>query len=154
MIIRPFEKKDAAGIADMDNAIWTEGILDIISPRSAKDILRYWNNGRNRIIYVAEENHRIVGYITGNIERKENNWDVFIKKGQRYLEIIYFYVLEKFRNKGVGAKLMRSILKDAKGRKVKIFKVIASTKELTRAVGFYERFGFKPYATKMRFRIK
>jgi len=150
MRIRSFEKKDAHGIANLDNVIWKEGILDIISPRSAKDILKYWNNGRNRLIYVAEDKGRIVGYITGNIELQKNKWDLFFKKGERYMDIIYFYILKKFRNKGVGTKLMNAILNAAHGKGIRKFKVIAATKDLNRAVKFYKRFGFKPYATKMR----
>ena len=150
MKIRPFEKKDAQGIADLDNVIWKEGILDIISPRSAKDILRYWNKGRNRLICVAEDNGKIIGYITGNIELQKNSWDLFFKKGERYMDIIYFYILKKFRSKGVGTKLVNSIINAARGKGIRKFKVIAATKELDRAVKFYKKFGFKPYATKMR----
>jgi len=150
MKIRPFEKKDAAGIADLDNVIWKEGILDIISPRSAKDILKYWSNGRNRFIYVAENRGKIIGYITGNIELQKNKWDLFFKKGEKYLDIIYFYVLKKFREKRIGTRLMNAILNDARSKGIRKFKVVAATKELDRAVKFYKKFGFKSYATKMR----
>lgn len=150
MKIRPFKKSDAIEIAAIDKIIQKEGLLDVISPRSPKDILKYWNNGRNRLIYVAESDNKIIGYLAGNLEAQKNSYDIFLKKGEKFFEIIYLYVLQKYRQKNIGTKLMHVAVNAAKSKGIKKFKITAASKKLNTITEFYKKFGFRPYATKMR----
>ena len=150
MKIRPFKKSDAIEIAMIDKIIQKEGLLDVISPRNPKDILKYWNNGKNRLFYVAESDNKIFGYLAGNLETQKNSYDIFVKRGESFFEIIFFYVFKEYRHKNIGTKLMHVALNAAKSRGIKKFKITAASKNLNTITEFYKKFGFKPYATKMR----
>lgn len=84
------------------------------------------------MIFVAESNGKIVGFITGRISKgvkhKEGSFDIYIKS--------------EFRGKGIGNELMNKLLKWFKTKNCKTvsLNVYSSNKK---AKQFYKCLGFK-----------
>jgi glucosamine-phosphate N-acetyltransferase len=106
-----------------------------------RDILKKIITDPKHIIYVAEENGRIVGSTTLLIEQK------FIHNGGRVGHIEDVVVSKEYEGRGIGLKLVTSLLE--KAEKMNCYKTILDcTDEL---IPFYERIGFKQESNQMRY---
>ncbi len=94
------------------------------------------------IFYVVEDESKIVGFLLGYIE----NYPVRTINPIAELENIF--VIESYRNKGIGTELMQKFKEDAKKHGVKRLKVhlYAANEE---AKNFYRKHGFQELAITM-----
>ncbi len=106
-----------------------------------KDILRKIIANPDHIIHVAEINGTIVGSTTLFVEQK------FIHNGGRVGHIEDVVVSKKYEGRGIGIKLVNSLLKKAKA--LNCYKTILDCQD--ELIPFYERIGFKQESNQMRY---
>jgi len=99
-------------------------------------------------ILVAESNGTLVGYINGSIHNNEDGLAV-IPAGETYLEIENLYVKPEFRHKGIGGRLMQSLLEVAEGNGIRRFILATDNKQMDKMLSFYKRFGFNIWFARL-----
>jgi ribosomal protein S18 acetylase RimI-like enzyme len=87
---------------------------------------------------VIEYKNKIIGYLCGGKRKKLPYW----KKAQ-YAEIESFFLENKFRNKGLGSKLLRDFINWCKEKRINYTFISASAQNLP-AMRLYKKFGFYP----------
>ena len=107
----------------------------------AKNILKKIISDPNHIIHVAEDNGKIVGSTTLLIEQK------FIHNGGYVGHIEDVVVSKEFEGRGIGIKLVTSLLEIANTRNC--YKTILDCSD--ELIPFYERIGFKLESKQMRY---
>ena len=108
---------------------------------TAKDILKKIIENPDHIIHVAEIDGKIVGSTTLLIEQK------FIHEGGKVGHIEDVVVSKEFEGRGIGIKLVTSLLEVAKTKNC--YKTILDCKN--ELIPFYERIGFKQESNQMRY---
>ena len=108
---------------------------------TARDILKKIIGNPDHIIHVAEVDGKVVGSTTLLIEQK------FIHKGGKVGHIEDVVVSKEFEGKGIGIKLVTSLLEVAKAKNC--YKTILDCKD--ELIPFYERIGFKQESNQMRY---
>jgi glucosamine-phosphate N-acetyltransferase len=112
-----------------------------IDKNKAREILKDIKQNKNHIIYVAIDNKKIVGSTTLLIEQK------FIHDGRLVGHIEDVVVRKDYEGKGIGIKLVTSLLERAKEKNC--YKTILDCKDDVKQ--FYERIGFKCESNGMRY---
>ena len=112
-----------------------------LDKNKAKEILKKIKQNTNHIIYVAIDNKKIVGSTTLLIEQK------FIHDGGLVGHIEDVVVRKDYEGKGIGIKLVTSMLERAKEKNC--YKTILDCKDDVKQ--FYERIGFKHESSGMRY---
>jgi len=107
----------------------------------AREILKKIINDPNHIIHVALDDNKIVGSTTLLIEQK------FIHEGGLVGHIEDVVVRKDYEGKGIGIKLVTSMLERAKEKNC--YKTILDCKDDVKQ--FYERIGFKRESNCMRY---
>ena len=107
----------------------------------AKEILKKIKQNSNHIIHVAIDGKKIVGTTTLFIEQK------FIHDGGLVGHIEDVVVRKDYEGKGIGIKLVTSMLERAKEKNC--YKTILDCKDNVKQ--FYERIGFKRESNCMRY---
>ena len=107
----------------------------------AKEILKKIKQNANHIIHVAIDGKKIVGTTTLFIEQK------FIHDGGLVGHIEDVVVRKDYEGKGIGIKLVTSMLERAKEKNC--YKTILDCKDDVKQ--FYERIGFKRESNGMRY---
>jgi len=107
----------------------------------ATDILKKIISNPNHIIHVAEHDGKIVGSTTLLIEQK------FIHNGGKVGHIEDVVVSKEFEGRGIGLKLITSLLEVAKTKEC--YKTILDCSD--ELIPFYERIGFKQESNQMRY---
>lgn len=92
---------------------------------------------KKNLIYIAEQNKEIIGYLNGNIKDKQ-------------LILDDIYIKKNFRNRGIAKKLIKKFISDWKKSKFKEIRVDCPE----RLKKFYEKFGFKTTAIIMKRKLK
>ena len=108
---------------------------------TAKEILKKIIENPDQIIHVAEVDGKVVGSTTLLIEQK------FIHKGGKVGHIEDVVVSKEFEGRGIGIKLVTSLLEVAKTENC--YKTILDCKD--ELIPFYERIGFKQESNQMRY---
>jgi len=112
-----------------------------MKPRKAGVIFGKISKNPQQVIYVAEENSKIIGSASILIEQK------FIHDGGKVGHIEDVAVRKEFQGKGVGKQIVVALLRYAE--KQGCYKTILDcTDEL---IPFYENIGFKLHSNSMRF---
>ena len=106
-----------------------------------KDILKKIIVNPDHMIHVAEINGKIVGSATLLIEQK------FIHHGGRVGHIEDVVVSKEYEGRGIGIKLVSSLLEKAKV--MNCYKTILDCQD--ELIPFYERIGFKQESNQMRY---
>ena len=106
-----------------------------------EDILKKIIANPDHIIHVAEINGKIIGSTTLLIEQK------FIHNGGRVGHIEDVVVSKEYEGRGIGIKLVSSLLKKAK--MMNCYKTILDCQD--ELIPFYERIGFKQESNQMRY---
>lgn len=96
--------------------------------------LNYFLN--EQYIYVAEEDGKIVGFITGEIFKKKVWYTVQLGS------INNLYIIEKYRNNGIGKKLMQTMINALKEKGITNIELNTFSSNVD-AIKFYEKLGFK-----------
>jgi len=112
-----------------------------IDKNKAKEILKKIQQNSNHIIHVAVDDNKIVGSTTLLIEQK------FIHDGGLVGHIEDVVVRKDYEGKGIGIKLVTSLLERAKEKNC--YKTILDCKDDVKQ--FYERIGFKRESNGMRY---
>ncbi len=102
---------------------------------------------KKNITLVAEEENKIVGYITGFISKIDDD-----TKLKRVAEADNMFILKEFRGKGIGSKLFKEFINRVKNKKLKVVRLSAYSSNL-RAIKLYHELGFKDYFVSMEKRI-
>ena len=108
---------------------------------TARDILKKIIVNPDHVIHVAEVDGKVVGSTTLLIEQK------FIHKGGKVGHIEDVVVSKEFEGRGIGIKLVTSLLEVAKTENC--YKTILDCKD--ELIPFYERIGFKQESNQMRY---
>ena len=139
IIIREIEEDDLEkGFLETLDFLRNTSDLD---KNKAKEILKKIKQNTNHIIYVAIDNKKIVGATTLLIEQK------FIHNGGLVGHIEDVVVRKDYEGKGIGIKLVTSMLERAKEKNC--YKTILDCKDDVKQ--FYERIGFKHESNGMRY---
>jgi len=112
-----------------------------IDKNKAKEILKKIKQTPNHIIHVAIDDSKIVGSTTLLVEQK------FIHDGGLVGHIEDVVVRKDYEGKGIGIKLVMSMLERAKEKNC--YKTILDCKDDVKQ--FYERIGFKRESNGMRY---
>ena len=139
LIIRKIIESDLENgfLESLDNLRQTSNL----EQNSVRYILYKNLENENHIIHVAELNGKIVGSTTLLIEQK------FIHEGGFVGHIEDVVVNKEFEGRGIGMKLVLSLLDLAKEKKC--YKTILNCED--KLIPFYEKIGFKQKSTEMRF---
>ena len=139
IIIREIEEDDLEkGFLETLDFLRNASDLD---KNKANEILKKIKQNPNHIIYVAIDNKKIVGSTTLLIEQK------FIHDGGLVGHIEDVVVRKEYEGKGIGIKLVMSMLECAKEKNC--YKTILDCKDDVKQ--FYERIGFKNESNGMRY---
>jgi len=139
IIIREIEEDDLEnGFLETLDFLRNASDLD---KNKANEILKKIKQNPNHIIYVAIDNKKIVGSTTLLIEQK------FIHDGGLVGHIEDVVVRKDYEGKGIGIKLVTSMLERAKEKNC--YKTILDCKDDVKQ--FYERIGFKHESNGMRY---
>ena len=139
IIIREIEEYDLEkGFLETLDFLRNASNLD---KNKAKEILKKIKQNPDHIIYVAIDNKKIVGSTTLLIEQK------FIHDGGLVGHIEDVVVRKDYEGKGIGIKLVTSLLERAKEKNC--YKTILDCKDDVKQ--FYERIGFKRESNGMRY---
>ena len=112
-----------------------------LDKNKAKEILKKIKQNTDHIIHVAIDDEKIVGSTTLFIEQK------FIHDGGYVGHIEDVVVRKDYEGKGIGIKLITSVLERAKEKNC--YKTILDCKDDVKQ--FYERIGFKRESNCMRY---
>ena len=112
-----------------------------LDKNKTKEILKKIKQNPNHIIHVAIDDKNIVGSTTLLIEQK------FIHDGGLVGHIEDVVVRKDYEGKGIGMKLVISLLNVAKQRKC--YKTILNCEDSLKP--FYEKIGFKKATNEMRY---
>ena len=112
-----------------------------LDKNKAREILKKIKQNSNHIIHVAIDENKIVGSTTLLIEQK------FIHDGGLVGHIEDVVVRKEYEGKGIGIKLVMSMLECAKEKNC--YKTILDCKDDIKQ--FYERIGFKRESNCMRY---
>ena len=139
LIIRKIIESDLENgfLESLDNLRQTSNL----EQNSVRNILKKILENENHIIHVAELNGKIVGSTTLLIEQK------FIHEGGFVGHIEDVVVNKEFEGRGIGMKLVLSLLDIAKEKKC--YKTILNCED--KLIPFYEKIGFKQKSIEMRF---
>ena len=139
LIIRKIIESDLENgfLESLDNLRQTRNL----EQNSVRNILKKILENENHIIHVAELDGKIVGSTTLLIEQK------FIHEGGFVGHIEDVVVNKEFEGRGIGMKLVLSLLDVAKEKKC--YKTILNCED--KLIPFYEKIGFKQKSTEMRF---
>jgi len=139
IIIREIEEEDLEnGFLETLDFLRNASDLD---KNKANEILKKIKQNSNHIIYVAIDNKKIVGSTTLLIEQK------FIHDGGLVGHIEDVVVRKDYEGKGIGIKLVTSMLERAKEKNC--YKTILDCKDDVKQ--FYERIRFKRESNGMRY---
>jgi len=139
IIIREIEEDDLEkGFLETLDFLRNASDLD---KNKANEILKKIKQNPNHIIHVAIDNKKIVGSTTLLIEQK------FIHNGGLVGHIEDVVVRKDYEGKGIGIKLVTSLLERAKEKNC--YKTILDCKDDVKQ--FYERIGFKRESNGMRY---
>ena len=112
-----------------------------LNKNNAKEILKKIKQNPNHIIHVAIDDKKIIGSTTLFIEQK------FIHDGGLVGHIEDVVVRKDYEGRGIGMKLVISLLDVAKQRKC--YKTILNCEDSLKQ--FYEKIGFKKTTNEMRY---
>ena len=139
IIIREIEEDDLEnGFLETLDFLRNASCLD---KNKAKEYLNKIKQNPNHIIHVAIDDEKIVGSTTLFIEQK------FIHDGGYVGHIEDVVVRKDYERKGIGIKLVTSMLERAKEKNC--YKTILDCKDDVKK--FYERMGFKHESNGMRY---
>ena len=103
---------------------------------------------RTGFVEVAEINGKIIGYLSGGFSER-----LFYRKKINYAEAENMFIEDKFRNIGIGTKLMKDFINWSKKNKINYISVIAFAKN-EQSINFSRKLGFKDYNLVLEMKIK
>jgi GNAT superfamily N-acetyltransferase len=103
---------------------------------------------QNSCGFVVKVDNKIIGYLIGLVLQEETG-----RNESKYAELEHMYIDPKYRNLGIGKKLVKKFKTWAKSKKLKIMKVTVSYKN-EKAINFYKKVGLLPVDATLVMKIK
>jgi len=153
MTIRRLEDKDRKKLVKLLDEFYSfttgnisDKFLPFVQNKNQEKSLKAWvkrNYFKIRIVYVAEKNEELLGFISGIIIPKRGK--VFNKEGH----IENLFISQNYRKKGVGKKLFEILVEEFKRQKCTHIGLHAffDNKE---AVTFYKHLGLKEFDMQLK----
>ncbi len=152
MIIRKAVKEDLEDILVLFQMLFEYEIkkfndkLNIDWPFTIEGRKEFLNQIQNYIVFIAEVDSKIVGYLSGTVRRVNH---LTITRGR--LESMY--VMEEYRGINIGTMLIKEFeryckLEGAKGI------VVSALSENKKAIDFYKKNLFEDYSTVLKYDFK
>ncbi|MFA6408947.1 MAG: GNAT family N-acetyltransferase [Gammaproteobacteria bacterium] len=113
--------------------------LNWFGTKSGSDFLRERLEGKNGIVFLAEDAKNPIGYVVAGLVEAESYRNIKV-----VAELEEIFVLEEYRRVGVGKKLVDQFFSWAKEKKADKISVVVSAANL-RTIDFYRRMGFLDY---------
>ena len=151
MLIRKFQKKDISEVVKLgiDFLNYHKKFDPFFAPsKNIKSIYKkYFSeylNSNNKLLLVAEEKGKIIGFATGDIKKGS---ELFRVKVTGLIE--YIFVSSGYRRQGMGEVFMKEILAWFKGKKIKYIAIsVHSKNKIGRKA--WEKYGFKEFMIRQR----
>lgn len=152
ILIRKANIEDLSSIQKLNNALFElefenfDNTLKVGWPfeKDEKEYFEYMIN--NEIVFVAQIEEKIVGYLTGSICKEVS----YIT--ETFAELDNMCIDDEYRRFGIGTLLMDEFKKYCKEKNIQNIKVTASAKN-SRAIQFYMKNGFEDYNVTLKFKI-
>ncbi len=138
--IRPAIKKDLKLIVEIYNqAVITKSSTADINPIKVKDRIKWFkdHNPKKHPIYVAEEEKKIVGWVSLSQYRKK-------REALRYSAEISYYIHHDYQGQGIGTKLVDFSIKQSKKLGIKNLIAIILEKNI-RSIKLLKKFNFEQW---------
>jgi GNAT superfamily N-acetyltransferase len=145
--VREATMHDVRGIQQLQENWAKENITHGYRPASVTAVRKTVG----RWCYVAKTGDQIIGFIAGSPRRSPGL--AVVPKGHRYLEVGDLYVMRRWRSGGIGRRLLKVLLAEAKRRRIRYVTLYSSTKDAHRVMRFYERAGFRSWYVQMYRRL-
>ncbi len=150
-MIREADKKDAAAL----KGLWIKSLKNEKQMNNNIDLrseIKDFNKDFPKLFkknkyFLAEEDGRIFGFIGGEIKIGSGFF-----KNKRIGAIHALFVEEKYRNKGIGAELIKKFISWLKMKKAEIAELAVSSNN-SAAIKLYKNIGFKEFIIQMRKKI-
>jgi len=143
ILIRSATEDDIPAIAELQKQWHHEDITWGLIP-DTRERLREYVHG---YCYVAQLQDRLVGFATAQLLPEARL--AALPAGKPWLELMDLYVVPSLRSRGIGGRLLESLLDRAKAAGIECFKLWSATKDVSRIVSFYERYGFAMVGVQM-----
>lgn len=122
--------------------------MDWSFEKGGENYFRKRISGEEGVCLVAEVNGKIVGYLAGGIMRPYSYRTV-----KKMSELENMLVKEEFRGQKIGEKLFEEFANWSKSQDIERIKVSTASDNL-RAIKFYEKVGFMPFAAELEYEIR
>jgi GNAT superfamily N-acetyltransferase len=143
IVIRPATEDDISAVAELQQQWHDEDITWGLMPDTQEELLAYVRG----YCQVAQLGRRLVGVATARLLPEAGI--AALPAGRPCLEFMDVYVIPSLRSRGIGGRLVDSLLDRAKTAGIEAFKLWSSTKDIPRVVSFYERHGFGVVGVQM-----
>lgn len=151
IIIRKSTIDDLRSVQELNKLLFISdnphdgGLLNVEWPLEdeGRDYFRGKVLGETGVCFIAEVDNKIIGYLVAKVDKVEQNY-----RPVERTELENMLVLEAYRSKGVGKKLVSAFLQWSKEQGAqRVFVKAYSPNE--RAIKFYEKLGFKPHVLEL-----
>lgn len=148
MLIRQAKKEDLPSIILMlAEDTYSEIPEDINNLKTYQKFFKIIKQDPNAELLVVEENSQVIGCA------QVNYLTYLLYQGSKRAQIEAVRIHKNFRSQGIGASLIKHIIKLAKEKGCSMVQ-LTSNKQRLRAIKFYVKQGFKPTHQGMKFIIK
>lgn len=152
VIIRKAKEEELKIAQDLNHQLFEhdleyDPLLDMNWPYEKEEYFRNRISEKDGVCFVAEVDGKVVGYLIGAMIEPYT-----YRKIKKQSELENTLVKEEFRGRGIGEKLFEEFVKWSKEHGAERIKVSASADNFG-AIKFYQRVGFKPYATELEYEI-
>jgi len=152
IIIRKANIEDLIKVQELNNNLFElefnnfDDTLKVGWPFEKEGKEYFENMIKNNIVFVAEVEEKIVGYLAGSICEQTS----YIT--ETFAELDNMCIDDEYRRLGIGTLLMDEFKEYCKENKVQNIKVTASAKN-SRAIQFYMKNGFEDYNITLKYKI-
>jgi len=152
IIIRKANIEDLIKVQELNNNLFElefnnfDDTLKVGWPFEKEGKEYFENMIKNNIVFVAEVEEKIVGYLAGSICEQTS----YIT--ETFAELDNMCIDDEYRRFGIGTLLMDEFKEYCKENKVQNIKVTASAKN-SRAIQFYMKNGFEDYNITLKYKI-
>ncbi len=136
IMIRPMIMEDLASVLEIYNdAILNTTFVYRLEPESLEEKKKWFldNEKENNPMLVYEEDGNVIGFATYKKFRPSD--------GYKYTMEHSVYVSSKHQGKGIGKKLLQTLIEEAKNREVRTLIAVIDSENIG-SIKFHEQFGF------------
>ena len=135
-------------ISSLEHAQYNEKLDALKSKEQCKEYIvnrqRDFLKGKDEFFFVAEDNNKIIGMITGHVAKRDEA-EIYVIERVGYIDELC--VSPEYRNSGIGKKLMEKLLEELFKKDVEFVGLGAAYKNV--AINFYKSCGFIPESVWM-----